>query len=118
AHPKRGFVPQAVLTRSGKINTAGASINTADRPVNIVGSKTTTIPDQLQMLSKEKIHMSQGLLTVLSENKGKGANAVKASACWIWKAKSSSASNTFKKYSYIDARGRSKSIMAWIPKRA
>ncbi|GJX82868.1 hypothetical protein Tco_0332349 [Tanacetum coccineum] len=54
---------------------------------------------------------------VASENKGKGANAVKASACWVRKAKNSSASNTFKKYSYIDARGRSKSIMAWIPKR-
>ncbi|GJX42832.1 hypothetical protein Tco_0257822 [Tanacetum coccineum] len=54
---------------------------------------------------------------VVSENKGKGANVVKASACWVWKAKNSSASTTFKKYSYIDARGRSKSIMAWIPKR-
>ncbi|GKF23047.1 hypothetical protein Tco_0075369, partial [Tanacetum coccineum] len=35
------FVPQTVLTRSGKINTAGASVNTAVRPVNTTGSKTT-----------------------------------------------------------------------------
>ncbi|GKB59273.1 ribonuclease H-like domain-containing protein [Tanacetum coccineum] len=41
---------------------------------------------------------------VVSENKGKEANAVKASACWVWKAKNSSASNTFKNISYIDAR--------------
>ncbi|GJT47336.1 hypothetical protein Tco_0956051 [Tanacetum coccineum] len=40
-HPNRRFVPQAVLTRSGKINTAGASVNTVDRPVNTVGSKIT-----------------------------------------------------------------------------
>ncbi|GJU80813.1 hypothetical protein Tco_1283178 [Tanacetum coccineum] len=40
-HPNRRFVPQAVLTRSGKINTAGASVNTAIRPVNTVGSKPT-----------------------------------------------------------------------------
>ncbi|GKC68552.1 putative ribonuclease H-like domain-containing protein [Tanacetum coccineum] len=40
-HPNRKFVPQAVLTRSGKINTAGASVNTAVRPVNTAGSKTT-----------------------------------------------------------------------------
>ncbi|GJZ97316.1 ribonuclease H-like domain-containing protein [Tanacetum coccineum] len=47
-HPNRRFVPQAVLTRSGKINTAGASVNTADarintavRPVNTAGSKPT-----------------------------------------------------------------------------
>ncbi|GJS48801.1 ribonuclease H-like domain-containing protein [Tanacetum coccineum] len=40
-HPNRRFIPQAVLTRSGKINTAGASVNTAVRPVNTAGSKTT-----------------------------------------------------------------------------
>ncbi|GJW38284.1 ribonuclease H-like domain-containing protein [Tanacetum coccineum] len=40
-HPNRRFVPQAVLTRSGKINTAGANVNTAVRPVNTVGSKPT-----------------------------------------------------------------------------
>ncbi|GKC26915.1 putative ribonuclease H-like domain-containing protein [Tanacetum coccineum] len=40
-HPKRRFVPQAILTRSGKINTAGASVNTAVRLVNIAGSKPT-----------------------------------------------------------------------------
>ncbi|GJY44467.1 putative ribonuclease H-like domain-containing protein [Tanacetum coccineum] len=40
-HPNRKFVPQAVLTRSGKINTAGASVNTAVRPVNTAGSKPT-----------------------------------------------------------------------------
>ncbi|GKD46136.1 hypothetical protein Tco_1270781 [Tanacetum coccineum] len=101
--PNRRFVPQAVLTRSGKINIAGASVNTAGvrvntvvRPVNTVRVKDTIARDR----------------AVVSENKGKRANAVKASACWVWKAKNSSASNTFKKYSYIDARGRSKSIMA------
>ncbi|GKA12194.1 putative ribonuclease H-like domain-containing protein [Tanacetum coccineum] len=40
-HPNRKFVPQAVLTRSGKINTTGASVNTAVRPVNTAGSKPT-----------------------------------------------------------------------------
>ncbi|GKB54196.1 hypothetical protein Tco_0904949, partial [Tanacetum coccineum] len=40
-HPNRRFVPQAVLTRSGKINTAGRSVNTAVIPVNTAGSKTT-----------------------------------------------------------------------------
>ncbi|GJW68228.1 hypothetical protein Tco_0122652 [Tanacetum coccineum] len=40
-HPNRKFVPQAVLTRSGKINTAGASVNTAVRLVNTAGSKPT-----------------------------------------------------------------------------
>nr|GEV92290.1 uncharacterized mitochondrial protein AtMg00810-like [Tanacetum cinerariifolium] len=55
---------------------------------------------------------------VVNGNIGREVNAIKASACWVWKAKTSSASTTFKKYSYIDARGRSKSIMAWIPKKS
>ncbi|GJT04021.1 putative ribonuclease H-like domain-containing protein [Tanacetum coccineum] len=40
-HSNRGFVPQAVLTRTGKINIAGTKVNTAVRPVNTVGSKPT-----------------------------------------------------------------------------
>ncbi|GJR70778.1 hypothetical protein Tco_0016843 [Tanacetum coccineum] len=40
-HPNRKFVPQAVLTRFGKINTAGESVNTTVRPVNTAGSKPT-----------------------------------------------------------------------------
>ncbi|GJW90076.1 putative ribonuclease H-like domain-containing protein [Tanacetum coccineum] len=39
------------------------------------------------------------------------ANAVKASACWVWRpTKPDSASITLKKHNYIDARGRSKHI--------
>ncbi|GJS66705.1 putative ribonuclease H-like domain-containing protein [Tanacetum coccineum] len=37
-HPKRSFVPQAVLTRTGKVNTAGVSINTVNRPINNAAS--------------------------------------------------------------------------------
>ncbi|GJZ04404.1 hypothetical protein Tco_0537679, partial [Tanacetum coccineum] len=35
-HPKRSFVPQAVLTRTDKINTAGANVNTAGASINNV----------------------------------------------------------------------------------
>ncbi|GJZ39578.1 putative ribonuclease H-like domain-containing protein [Tanacetum coccineum] len=35
-HPKRSFIPQAVLTRTGKINTAGANVNIAGASTNIV----------------------------------------------------------------------------------
>ncbi|GJU46308.1 ribonuclease H-like domain-containing protein, partial [Tanacetum coccineum] len=79
-HPNRRFVPQAVLTRSDKINTAGVSVNTAVRPVNTAGSKTTVNYPRPQ----------KGIFTnttvrdraVVNENKGKGVIAVKASACW------------------------------------
>ncbi|GKE90431.1 hypothetical protein Tco_1567906 [Tanacetum coccineum] len=152
-HPKRSFVPQAVLTRSGKLSTAGVAVNTANikvvntvRSVNIAalkpivnhprtktnafkrGYSQSSRPFNRHFANKNSIintnvntarvkHTIARDRAVVSKNKGKGANVVKASACWVWKAKSSSASTTFKKYSYIDARGRSKSIMAWIPKR-
>ncbi|GJU14893.1 putative ribonuclease H-like domain-containing protein [Tanacetum coccineum] len=77
-HLNRRFVPQTVLTRSGKINTAGASVNTVVRPVNTADSK---------QLIKDTTTRDRA---VVSENKGKWANAVKASACWVWKAKNSS----------------------------
>ncbi|GJX76409.1 hypothetical protein Tco_0323220 [Tanacetum coccineum] len=40
-HLNRRFIPQAVLTKFGRINTAGASVNIAVRPVNAAGSKST-----------------------------------------------------------------------------
>ncbi|GJW68688.1 ribonuclease H-like domain-containing protein [Tanacetum coccineum] len=43
----------------------------------------------------------------------RGFNAVKPSACWVWKPiKPNGVSMVFNKYNYIDARGRSKSVMA------
>ncbi|GJY09843.1 hypothetical protein Tco_0378028 [Tanacetum coccineum] len=117
-YPNRRFVPQTVLTRSGKINTAGASVNTVVRPVNTAGSKTTvnhprpisnaykkgysqvTRPFNKYSANKNSIFNKNVNIVkvkdtttrdraVVSENKGKGVNAVKASACWVWKAKNS-----------------------------
>ncbi|GJZ25733.1 hypothetical protein Tco_0569986 [Tanacetum coccineum] len=68
-----------------------------------------------------------GPKSVVSENKGNEANDVKASACWVWRPKQkvldhvsrhNGASMNFKRFNYVDAQGRSKSVMAWVPKRA
>ncbi|GKE49312.1 hypothetical protein Tco_1480570, partial [Tanacetum coccineum] len=49
--------------------------------------------------------------------RARGFNAVKPSACWVWRPiKPNGASLVFNKYNYIDARGRSKLVMAWVPK--
>ncbi|GKE93921.1 hypothetical protein Tco_1575016, partial [Tanacetum coccineum] len=86
-------------------NTAKAqAVNTA-RPqaVNIARPKTikTARPNSV-------------VVNVVRVNQ---ANAIKASACWVWRpTKPDSASITLKKHNYIDARGRSKSVMAWVPK--
>ncbi|GKG30816.1 hypothetical protein Tco_0423304 [Tanacetum coccineum] len=56
---------------------------------------------------------------VLNAVKGNQVNGFKASACWVWKPKTkvidhvskhNNASMMFKRYDYIDAQGRSKSV--------
>ncbi|GJW82609.1 hypothetical protein Tco_0146584 [Tanacetum coccineum] len=134
-YPKRSFVPQAVLTRSRKLSTASAAVNTirsvntantkvvnTTRPVNTAASKQTmNHPRPLNNTFKRGYSQSSrpfnryfanknsitktNVNTVsvkhttardraVVRNKGKGANAVKASACWVWKAKKSSEHNT------------------------
>nr|GEW54097.1 hypothetical protein [Tanacetum cinerariifolium] len=45
-------------------------------------------------------------------------NDVKASACWVWKPiKPNSASIILKRYDFVDVRGRSSFVMAWVPKK-
>ncbi|GKB25819.1 hypothetical protein Tco_0865220 [Tanacetum coccineum] len=133
-HPKRSFVPQAVLTKSGKLSTAGATVNTV-RPVNTANTKAVNTvrsvntaatkpivnhprtkinafkrgysqssrPFNRHFANKNSIfsknvntarvkHTTARDKAVVSENKGIRANVVKASACWVWKAKNSSKS--------------------------
>ncbi|GKD21701.1 ribonuclease H-like domain-containing protein, partial [Tanacetum coccineum] len=61
-------------------------------------------------------------LSAVKENKG---NAVKALACWVWRPKNkvlghvstnNGASMSFKRFDYIDAQGRSKSIIKKLMK--
>nr|GEZ46831.1 hypothetical protein [Tanacetum cinerariifolium] len=103
-HPKRDFVPQAVLTRSAKINTAAGSVNTAKtRPFNKLSSnKRSAFNKKVNTIRVNDSTARER--AVVSRNMRREVNAIKASACWVWKAKNSSASTTFKKYFYIDAR--------------
>ncbi|GJU45845.1 putative ribonuclease H-like domain-containing protein [Tanacetum coccineum] len=109
-HPKRSFVPQAVLTRSGKLSTASAVVNTT-RTVNTAASKQTvnhprpinntfkrgysqsSRPFNRYFANKNRITKTNvNIVSVkhttardraVVRNKGKGANVVKASACWV-----------------------------------
>ncbi|GKE23828.1 hypothetical protein Tco_1435340, partial [Tanacetum coccineum] len=101
-NPKRHMVPRKILTRSGPIslNTARQSYLNAvccccSRQVNTARPKA-----------------------VVNAVRTNRVNAVKASACWVWRpVKPNSASITLKRYDYVDARGRSRSVMAWVPKK-
>ncbi|GKA95878.1 hypothetical protein Tco_0817973 [Tanacetum coccineum] len=92
-HPTvhRNMTPRAVL-----LKTSLTSLNTVrPRAINTARSYT-------------------GQVNAVRE---KGVNAVKTSACWVWRpTKPNGASLAFKRHNYIDARGRSKSVMAWVLK--
>ncbi|GJW72794.1 hypothetical protein Tco_0132164 [Tanacetum coccineum] len=78
-YPKRSFVPQAVLTRSGKLSTTSAAVNTVRsvntgntkvvntvRPVNTAASKQTA-PQQKEY--KEKAVIDSGCSKHMTGNK-------------------------------------------------
>ncbi|GKA73668.1 hypothetical protein Tco_0779970 [Tanacetum coccineum] len=91
-HPKRIFVPSAVLMNYGlkTLNTtkqrssrAVVSVNTA-RPINTVYQRP--IVNCARPASNGKVTIV-GPKAVVSDNKGNEDNVVKASASWVWKPK-------------------------------
>ncbi|GJY43774.1 ribonuclease H-like domain-containing protein [Tanacetum coccineum] len=103
AHPSahRNIVPRAVLMKTGL-----RSLNTA-RPVNTAHSKTTVYSARPMPKAINTARLNSAVVNAVRENQ---VNAVKASACWVWRpTKLNSASITLKRHNYINARGISKS---------
>ncbi|GJX37515.1 ribonuclease H-like domain-containing protein [Tanacetum coccineum] len=99
SHPSahRNMVPREVLMKSGL-----RSLNTP-RPVN------TAHPKTIVYSARPMSHFSKSAQSTV--------NVVKASVCWVWRpTKINSASITLKRPNYVNARGRSKLVMAWVPK--
>ncbi|GKB32033.1 hypothetical protein Tco_0871434, partial [Tanacetum coccineum] len=113
-HPKRNFVPIVVATKSGLVPVnaakqssprAAASISTA-RHVNTAASKL-----RLNNVT------TAGPVVVVSTAEGKRENAVKSSACWIWRPtgkvidhiSKDNGSYMPKRFDYVDPQGRLKS---------
>ncbi|GJZ15306.1 putative ribonuclease H-like domain-containing protein, partial [Tanacetum coccineum] len=86
---------------SQKVNTAKGKFYTArQKAVNIARPKAVNTA-----------RPNTTVVNVLRENQ---VNVVKASAYWVWRpTKLNSASITFKRHNYVDARGRCKLVMAW-----
>ncbi|GKF16895.1 hypothetical protein Tco_0061813, partial [Tanacetum coccineum] len=95
---KRPYLTRTTLTNknfSQKVNTAKGNFYTA-RP--------------------KAVNTAKPNLAVVNAIRENQVNAVEASACWVWRPiKHDSASITLKRHNYVDARGRSKSVMAWVP---
>ncbi|GKB51426.1 ribonuclease H-like domain-containing protein [Tanacetum coccineum] len=86
-HPNRKFVPQAVLTRS-ITNAYKKGYSQVTRPFNKYSANKNSIFNKKVNTVRVKDTITRDR-AVVSENKGKGVNAIKASACWVWKAKNS-----------------------------
>ncbi|GKF50703.1 hypothetical protein Tco_0147170, partial [Tanacetum coccineum] len=127
------FVPTAVATKSGQVPVNAAkqssprvatSISTA-RPVNIAAPKpkvndaSPITYSYFQAHSPVNYVTTTGLKAVVSAAEGNGENAVKSSACWIWRPTGNvidhiskdSRSYMLKRFDYVDLQGRLKSAM-------
>ncbi|GJU99564.1 putative reverse transcriptase domain-containing protein [Tanacetum coccineum] len=95
------MIPRTVLTRPFNKITVANNSNFTKKVNTIKGTKVN-------------IARPKAVLSAVNGNKG---NAVKASACWVWRPKhkvldhvsrNNGASMSFKRFDYIDAQGRSK----------
>ncbi|GJZ84747.1 ribonuclease H-like domain-containing protein [Tanacetum coccineum] len=83
-HPKRNFVPRAVLMKSGlrTLNTARQNSSRVAVSVNTVRPINTAYPNPTVNYGDVT---NVGPKTIVSDNKGNEANVVKASSCWVWR---------------------------------
>ncbi|GKA85060.1 ribonuclease H-like domain-containing protein [Tanacetum coccineum] len=81
-HPKRNFVPKAILMKSS-LKTLKLGKTLQEQQYLLI------LPDQLILLTQyqQENVTTVGSKAVVSDNKGNKANAVKASACWVWRPK-------------------------------
>ncbi|GJX18892.1 putative ribonuclease H-like domain-containing protein [Tanacetum coccineum] len=112
-HPnaQRNMVPRVVLMKTGlkSFNTAKI-VNTA-HPKSIV-AKTVNTARAVNTARPKAVNTARPHSAVVNAVRTNQANVVKASSCWVWRpTKLDSASITLKKHNYINARGRSKSLM-------
>nr|GEW80301.1 ribonuclease H-like domain-containing protein [Tanacetum cinerariifolium] len=92
-----------------------------NQKVNTVKGNVTTVGPKAVVSDNKGNVTTIGPKAVVSDDKGNEANAVKATACWVWRPKKKvldhvsrhiGASMNFKKFNYIDAQGRSKSYIS------
>nr|GFC99403.1 ribonuclease H-like domain-containing protein [Tanacetum cinerariifolium] len=106
-HPQIDMVPAAVLTQSKPISTVV-------RPICAAVPKIMVTRPRHAYSIDTKVTAAQA--PVVSAAKGKKGK-------WVWRPKhhildhDSSASKLLKQLNHKDVLGRSKSVMAWIPKR-
>ncbi|GKA62547.1 putative ribonuclease H-like domain-containing protein [Tanacetum coccineum] len=109
-----GYGPKA--SKSVCVDTSNEVKKTPDAPsveeLMLEKEKQTVFPNKIESVKQQEKPARKPIKLTVITIKGKGwstsavVNAVKASACWVWRpTKLNSASITFKRQNYIDARG-------------
>ncbi|GJY33382.1 hypothetical protein Tco_0417851 [Tanacetum coccineum] len=79
--------------------------------------KVNTIKGNFYTARPKAVNTARPNSAVFNAVRANQVIAVKASACWVWRpTKLNSALITLKKHNYVNARGKSKSVVAWVPK--
>ncbi|GJU44256.1 ribonuclease H-like domain-containing protein [Tanacetum coccineum] len=87
-----------------------------------LAAKTNNLNKKVKT-ARVNIVTTDGSKAVVHAAVGNGENAVKSSACWIWRptrnvidhTSKDSGSYMLKRFDYVDLQGRLKSVMAWVP---
>ncbi|GJY40132.1 putative ribonuclease H-like domain-containing protein [Tanacetum coccineum] len=121
------MVPKVVLMRSGLVSLITARpVNTAQPRTAMNSARPMTNLSKLAHSTDKNVNATRPKAVVntarpkavVNDVQRNNVNAVKASACWVWKPKTkvldhvskhNSASITLKKFDYVDAQSRSKS---------
>ncbi|GJY63861.1 ribonuclease H-like domain-containing protein [Tanacetum coccineum] len=111
-YPKRNFVPTAVATKSGQM-PVNAAKQSYPRAAASITAKTNNFNGKVNIVRFNNV-TTVGPKAVVSTAEGNKDNAIKSSACWIWRPKGNvidhfskdSGSYTLKRFDYVDPQGR------------
>nr|GFB81780.1 hypothetical protein [Tanacetum cinerariifolium] len=111
AHPKQTVHSVKPMTHFSK-----QAQSTVQRPFYKQTTLTNRYFHQKANTARPKVvHTARPYIAQVNIVRAKRINAVKASTCWVWiPTRPNGASLVFKRHNYIDARGRSKLVMAWV----
>ncbi|GKF25013.1 hypothetical protein Tco_0080907 [Tanacetum coccineum] len=126
AIPVNTVQPRTAVNNAGPMkNVINNASSTTRRPFNkITATNNNNFTKKVNTVKGTKVNTARPK-AIINDVKGNKGNVVKASACWVWRPKNkfldhvfgnNGASMSFIIFDYIDAQGRSKSVMAWVPK--
>ncbi|GKA51966.1 putative ribonuclease H-like domain-containing protein [Tanacetum coccineum] len=107
-HHKRNFVPTAVATKLGQVPVNAAKQNSPRAATSISTARPVNTAAQVNNVT------TAGSKAVVNAAVGYVENAIKSSACWIWRpignvidnTSKDTRSNMFKRFDYVDLQGK------------